>query len=123
MGSFWQVGRMSGEETSGRVAGQAASTSSDWSTYGASRSARAAAARPAGYFPAKRESETAKDDEILELAARLEVLARAQEDARGSVDESDPNYAAAFERLFIAGVGLNPMHAAEAIPAVAVARS
>jgi hypothetical protein len=75
------------------------------------------------HVPAKRESEAAKDDELLELAARLEVLARAQENARGSVDESDPNYAAAFERLFIAVARLSPMHATEAIRALAAARS
>lgn len=46
--------------------------------------------------------------EIVELAARLVELGRAQEEARDAVGESDPNYAAAFERLFIAVARLNP---------------
>ncbi len=59
------------------------------------------------------------DGELVELATRLSDLARAQEEARWCVGESDPNYAAAFERLFIGVARLNPMHAAETIRALA----
>ena len=57
--------------------------------------------------------------EPTELAAGLDELARAQEDARGAVSVSEPNYAAAFERLFVAVARLNTLHAADAIRTLA----
>jgi hypothetical protein len=60
------------------------------------------------------------DGELVEIAARLADLGRAQEEARGAIGENDPNYAAAFERLFIAVARLNPMHAVETIRALAM---
>ncbi len=76
-----------------------------------------AAGRP---FPVASETLSRNDDDdLMELATRLSDLARAQEEARWAVGEDDPNYAAAFERLFIAVARLNPMHAADAIRALA----
>ena len=72
--------------------------------------------------PVASESRPWSDSELMELAARLADLAGAQEDARDAVGERDPNYAAAFERLFIAVARLNPLHASGAIRELVAAR-
>lgn len=72
-----------------------------------------------GHVPIERERAPRKDRELMELAARLEDLARAQEEARGAVSDGEPNCAAAFERLFAAVTRLNPLYATSAIRTLA----
>lgn len=55
------------------------------------------------------------DVELRELAARLEDLARAQDEARGAVGDAEPKDAVACGRLFAAVARLNPLHAAALI--------
>jgi len=47
-----------------------------------------------------------------ELASKLEDLARAQDEARSRAGDDEPDYVAAFGRLFTAVARLNPLHAA-----------
>ena len=70
-------------------------------------------------IPVGRESPPANRGELIELATRLEDLARAQDDARGAINASEPNYAPALERLFLAVARLNPLHAADAFRTLA----
>ncbi len=55
------------------------------------------------------------DVELRELAARLEDLARAQDEARSAVGDDEASYAAAFEQLFVAVARLNPLRGAGVI--------
>jgi hypothetical protein len=55
------------------------------------------------------------DVELRELAARLEDLARAQDEARGAVGDDEASHAAAFEQLFAAVARLNPRRGAGVI--------
>ncbi len=71
-----------------------------------------AAGRP---VPAVQENTARDDAELKELVARLEDLARAQEEARSAVGDDEPDYAAAFEQLFAAVARLNPRRAAGVI--------
>ena len=77
--------------------------------------AKAAARR----LPAAREAPPRNDGELMDLAARLEDLARAQEEARGTVGDDEADYAAAFEQLFAAVARLNPLRVAAVIRTVA----
>ena len=65
-----------------------------------------AAGRP---VPAVQEKAARNHAELMELAARLEDLARAQEEARSAVGDDEASYAAAFEQLFVAVARLNPL--------------
>ncbi len=77
-------------------------------------------AKAAGrHVPIERDAPARKDGELVNVAARLDDLARAQEDARGAANASEANYAVAFERLFVAVARLNPLHAASLIRALA----
>jgi hypothetical protein len=77
-------------------------------------------AKAAGrHVPTEGKARPRKAGELLELAARLEDLARAQEEARGAAGDDEPNYAVAFERLFVAVARLNPLNAAGTIRTLA----
>ncbi len=56
---------------------------------------------------------------FLELARKLEHLARAQEAARTIALDEDPDYGAAFEQLFVAVALLNPLNATAEIQKLA----
>jgi hypothetical protein len=71
-----------------------------------------AAGRP---VPAVQEKAARNHAELMELAARLEDLARAQDEARSAVGDDEPNYAVAFEQLFAAVARLNPRRGAGVI--------
>jgi two-component sensor histidine kinase len=71
-----------------------------------------AAGRPA---PAVQEKAAWDDAELREFAARLEDLARAQDEARSAVGDDEASYAVAFEQLFVAVARLNPLHGAALI--------
>ena len=71
-----------------------------------------AAGRPA---PAVQEKAAWDDAELREFAARLEDLARAQDEARSAVGDDEANYTVAFEQLFVAVARLNPLHGAALI--------
>ncbi|MGH9091404.1 MAG: hypothetical protein ACRDZR_08525 [Acidimicrobiales bacterium] len=69
--------------------------------------------------PTARKANPPLPSELMELAVRLESLARAQEEVRSDGGDGEPNYAAAFERLFTAVVRLNPLYAAGRVRALA----
>lgn len=69
--------------------------------------------------PFERETAPKTRGDLLELAARLEDLAQAQQEARRDVILYEPNYAVAFDRLFAAVAGLNPLYAAGMLHALA----
>jgi hypothetical protein len=70
-------------------------------------------AKAAGrHLPVKRETPPRNGGELLELAARLENLARAQDEARETLGDDEANYAVAFKQLFAAVARLNPLYAA-----------
>ncbi len=75
-----------------------------------------AAGRPVA---AVQEEAAPNDAQLRELAARLEDLARAQEEARGTVGDDEADYAAAFEQLFAAVARLNPLRGAAVIRTLA----
>jgi hypothetical protein len=54
-------------------------------------------------------------DALGEVAESLDALARAQDEARSAIGGDEPNYAIAFEQLFVAVARLNPLYAALAI--------
>lgn len=58
-------------------------------------------------------------DALGEVAASLDALARAQDEARSTIGGDEPNYAVAFEQLFVAVARLNPLYAALAIRSLA----
>ena len=70
--------------------------------------AKAAARR----LPAAREAPPRNDGELRDLAARLESLAHAQEEARDALCDGESNDAVACGRLFAAVARLNPLYAA-----------
>lgn len=77
-------------------------------------------AKPAGRLVQTMQEKAARDDvELRDLAARLEDLARAQEEARGTVGDDEADYAAAFEQLFTAVARLNPLRVAAVIRTLA----
>ena len=68
-----------------------------------------AAGRP---LPVEREAPPRNDGELRDLAARLESLAQAQEEARDALGDGEPNAVVACGRLFAAVARLNPLYAA-----------
>lgn len=62
-------------------------------------------------LPGERAAPSRKEGELMELAARLESLARAQDEVRDVLRDAESNEAVAFERLFAAVVRLNPPYA------------
>lgn len=71
-----------------------------------------AAGRP---VPAVQEKAAWDDAELRELAARLEDLARIQEEDRSAVGDDEANYGIALEQLFAAVAHLNPLRGAGVI--------
>jgi uncharacterized protein YhdP len=63
-------------------------------------------------LPVEWEAPPRNEGELLELAARLENLARAQDEARDALGTGESNAAVACGRLFAAVARLNPLYAA-----------
>jgi hypothetical protein len=64
------------------------------------------------HLPAERQGPPRNEGELLELAARLENLARAQDETRDALADGESNDAVACGRLFAAVARLNPLYAA-----------
>ncbi len=70
-------------------------------------------AKAAGrHLPVEREAPPRNDGELVDLAARLENLARAQDEARDALADGELDDAAAYGQLFAAVARLNPRYAA-----------
>ncbi|MDA8381361.1 MAG: hypothetical protein M0020_11210 [Actinomycetota bacterium] len=74
-------------------------------------------------LPAERQVPPRNDGELMDLAARLENLARAQDEARDALGDGESNDAVARGRLFAAVARLNPRYAAGIIRTLAQSRS
>lgn len=70
-------------------------------------------AKTAGrHLPVERQVPPRNEGELMDLAARLESLALAQDEARDALGEGEPDDAVACGRLFAAVGRLNPLYAA-----------
>ena len=70
-------------------------------------------AKAAGrHLPVERQVPPRNEGELMDLAARLESLALAQDEARDALGDGEPDDAVACGRLFAAVTRLNPLYAA-----------
>jgi len=70
-------------------------------------------AKAAGrHLPVEWQVPPRNEGELMDLAARLEGLALAQDEARDALGDGEPDDAVAYGRLFAAVARLNPLYAA-----------